>query len=87
MTSVLAYVARALEMLEDGRHYDDRSVPADVADEVVLLLVAIEEELGSGPSAARRYACPQCSEVFEWPGLRERHLLLDHGLEEAERAA
>lgn len=35
------------------------------------------------PPIARRAVCSECGQGFEWPGLRDAHLLSAHGLEVA----
>lgn len=29
---------------------------------------------------ARRYACPECPNLYRWPGERDRHRVLIHGI-------
>jgi hypothetical protein len=77
-----ARIARALELLEDGRSYDDRSIAADVADEVAGVLLDIEIDLAGPPPSLLTFACPECGARFQWPGLRDQHLLLAHDLDE-----
>ena len=46
----------------------------DVAEAVAILEGALED----GPRS-RRYPCPLCPCDYEFPGLREKHLLVVHG--------
>jgi hypothetical protein len=39
--------------------------------------VAVLLDLVDGPSAPRRYPCQACGATFEWPGLRDRHLVAE----------
>jgi hypothetical protein len=80
----LSRIIRALELLEDGRRYDDRSLPADVADEVHIALAELAEDLAAPNRVGGAHTCPDCSATFEWPGLLERHLIVSgHGIAEA----
>jgi hypothetical protein len=55
-------IAIALEELSMG---DQRAA-------VVTLLYALD-----GSEIERRFSCPDCGQRFEWPGLLEKHRLVD----------
>jgi predicted ABC-type transport system involved in lysophospholipase L1 biosynthesis ATPase subunit len=63
----LAIVA-ALEAIEAG----------DIALAVEILLSALEDG-----ARELRSRCPVCGQAFEWPGLRDAHVLAAHPFEDA----
>lgn len=66
--ALILAVVSALEALEAG----DQNLACEI------LLSALED----GPRE-RRYVCPDCGVLYEWPGLRQAHQLAAHEWQEA----
>ena len=73
--SALPFVARLIELVEDGLHRDG-SLPPSSVRELLAALDGLKHDLQPRPTGVR---CGTCGQRFDWPGQLDNHLHRVHG--------